>query len=80
MSALGLTTSWEVHFARASNETRVREVMTMPLGALGLAASALFGKFPAKEESPNLHRLRQLLETGRVTETSYAVPGKFGSA
>ena len=73
-----LTTYWEVYFARASSATRVREVMRMPLGGLGLAALALIGKFPAKEESANLHRLKQLLETGHVTDTSYAVSGKFG--
>jgi hypothetical protein len=39
---------------------------------------AFIGKFPAKEESANLHRLKQLLETGRVTDRSYAVSGKFG--
>jgi uncharacterized membrane protein len=80
VSAPGLTTSWEVHFARAATarETRVREVMTMPLGGVGLTALALIGKFPAKEESANLHRLKQLLETGRVTDTTYAVAGKFG--
>ena len=78
VSSPGLTTYWDVYFTRASNETRVREVMRMPLGGLGLAALALIGKFPAKEESANLHRLKQLLETGRVTDTSYAVAGKFG--
>jgi len=38
----------------------------------GLAALALIGKFPAEEVSSNLHRLKEVLETGRVTETSYS--------
>jgi hypothetical protein len=38
---------------------------------------ALIGKFPVEEVSSNLHRLKQVLETGRVTDTSYAVAGKF---
>ncbi len=79
VSPPGLRTYWEVHFAPGSqaNETEVREVMKAPLGRLGRAALALIGKFPAKEVSSNLHRLQQLLETGRVTDTSYSVPGKF---
>jgi hypothetical protein len=38
---------------------------------------ALIGKFPAGEVSSNLHRLKELLETGTVTDTSYSVSGKF---
>jgi len=41
------------------------------------AALALIGKYPAKEVSANLHRFKELLETGGVTDTSYAVAGKF---
>ena len=51
----------------------------MPLDRLGRAALALMGKFPTEEVTSNLHRLKELLETGRVTDTSYAVPGKFAS-
>jgi len=47
------------------------------LGSLGRAALALIGKFPAQESPANLHRLKELLETGKVTDTDYAVPGKF---
>jgi hypothetical protein len=43
----------------------------------GRAALALIGKFPAEEVSSNLHRLKELMETGRVTDTSYSVAGKF---
>ena|SRR2546425_12604978 len=77
----GLRTYWEIHFATGSDagETEVREVMRAPLGRLGRAALALVGKFPAKEVSSNLHRLKEVMETGRVTDTSYSVAGKFVS-
>jgi hypothetical protein len=51
--------------------------MKAPLGRLGRAALALIGKFPAEEVASNLHRLKEMLETGRVTDTGYFVPGKF---
>jgi uncharacterized membrane protein len=75
----GLRTYWEVYFAPGSEagQTEVREVMKAPQGRLGQAALALIGKFPAEEVSSNLHRLQQLLETGRITDRSYSVPGKF---
>ena len=75
----GLRTYWEIHFASgaAATETEVREVMTAPLGRLGRAALALIGKFPADEVSANLRRLKEVMETGRVTDTSYSVAGKF---
>jgi uncharacterized membrane protein len=79
VTAPGLRTYWEVSFAPGAEAgtTTVREVMKAPLGRLGRAALALVGKFPAEEVSSNLHRLKQILETGRVTDTSYAVAGKF---
>lgn len=75
----GLRTCWEIHFARGTDagETEVREVMKAPLGRLGRAALALIGKFPAEEVRSNLHRLKEVMETGRVTDTSYSAPGKF---
>src|SRR5262245_14860099 len=78
----GLKTYWEIHFApgSAANETNVREVMRAPLERLGRAVLALIGKFPAEEASSNLHRLKELMETGRVTNTSYAVAGKFNKS
>lgn len=74
-----LKTYWEIYFARGpeAGETEVREVMKVPLGKLGRAALALIGKFPAQEVTSNLHRLKQVMETGRVTDTSYSVAGKF---
>ena len=74
-----LKTCWEIYFARGpeAGETKVREVMKAPLGRFGRAALALIGKFPAQEVASNLHRLKQLMETGRVTDTSYSVAGKF---
>jgi len=59
------------------DETDVHAVMTIPFARLGRAALALIGKFPAEEQSSNLHRLKEVLETGRLTDTSYSVPGKF---
>jgi uncharacterized membrane protein len=75
----GLITRWEIHFAPgpAAGQTEVRELMEAPLGRLGRAALALIGKFPAEEVKANLHRLKQVMETGRVTDTSYSVRGKF---
>jgi uncharacterized membrane protein len=75
----GLRTHWEILFAPGSKagETEIREVMKAPLGRLGRAALALIGKVPAKEVSSNLHRLKEVMETGRVTDTSYSVAGKF---
>jgi uncharacterized membrane protein len=74
-----LTTYWEIYFAPGSKagETQVREVMKPPLGRLGRAALSLIGKFPAEEVKANLHRLKQVMETGKVTDTSYSVRGKF---
>ena len=74
-----LRTYWEIHFAPGSQPgaTEVREVMKAPLGRLGRAALALIGKFPAEEVSSNLQRLKEVMETGRVTDTSYSVAGKF---
>jgi hypothetical protein len=60
-----------------AGETEVREVMKMPLGMLARAALAMIGKFPAEEVSSNLRRLKQVMETGRVTDTSYAIASKF---
>lgn len=75
----GLRTSWEIRFARGSTseETVVTEVMNAPLGRAGRVGLALIGKFPAEEVRANLHRLKEVIETGRVTDTSYAVAGKF---
>lgn len=79
VTAPGLTTYWEIYFAPGSvaGETEVREVMKMPLGMLARAALAMIGKFPAEEVSSNLRRLKQFMETGRVTDTSYAIASKF---
>jgi uncharacterized membrane protein len=74
-----LRTFWEIHFAPGSEagETVVREVMKAPLGRLGRVALALIGKFPAEEVFSNLQRLKEVIETGIVTDTSYSVAGKF---
>ena len=75
----GLDTVWNVYFddGDTPGSTDVREVMEIPLGRIGKAGLALMGKPPAEEMAANLRRLKQLMETGHVTETSHAVPGKF---
>jgi uncharacterized membrane protein len=75
----GLRTYWTIHFTPgpAAGETQVHEVMQAPLGRLGRAALALVGKPPAAEVASNLHRLKEVMETGRVTDRSHAVAGKF---
>src|SRR5262249_12427249 len=72
-------THWEIYFSPGAEpgETQVREVMKAPGGRFAMDALALIGKFPAQEVSANLHRFKQFMETGRVTDTTYAVSGKF---
>jgi uncharacterized membrane protein len=74
-----LRSSWEVFFSPGiqAGQTEVRKIVKSPLGRLGWAALAIIGKFPAQEVTANLNRLKQLMETGKVTDTSYAVAGKF---
>jgi uncharacterized membrane protein len=81
ISSPRLKTEWEIYFAAGSTdgETKVREVMKAPLGRFGRAGLALIGKFPAEEVSANLQRFKELMETGKVTDTRYAVAGKFAS-
>ena len=75
----GLKTSWEVYFSPVAETgtTDVREVMNVPFGRLGRVGLALVGKPPSGEVPANLRRLKEVMETGTVTETSYAVAGKF---
>ena len=79
VTAPGLRTHWEIHFAPGpgADQTEVREVMDVPLGMLGRAALALIGKFPEGEVPANLHRLKEVMEEGRVADKTYSVPGKF---
>jgi uncharacterized membrane protein len=75
----GLKTTWAIYLSPGSEPgaTEVREVMQTPLGRLGRAGLALMGKPPAGEVPANLHRLKEVMETGTVTDTSYSVVGKF---
>lgn len=79
VSLPGLGAKWSIYFVPGSQagETQVREVLNYPLGTLGRAALALIGKYPALEVAANLKRLKQFMETGKVTDTRYAVSGKF---
>jgi uncharacterized membrane protein len=74
-----LRTRWVIHFARGrrNGESEVREEMKVPLGRVGGAALALIGKDPREEVSSNLHRLKEIMEEGRVTDTRHSVAGKF---
>jgi uncharacterized membrane protein len=81
-SPRGLQTVWDVFFTPEPgvDATQVREVMTLPLGKFARAGLSLIGKPPADEIEANLNRLKQFMETGRVTDLRHAVPGKFASA
>jgi uncharacterized membrane protein len=73
-----LSTHWDIQFSPTPDgETEVREVMTIPFGAAGRAMLMAIGKSPAAEVRANLQRLKEVLETGRVTNTDHAVAGKF---
>lgn len=76
----GMRTHWTVQFTPGSDpgRTEVHEVLKTPFGTLGRIALTLAGKPPAAEVAANLRRLKQLLETGEVTDTEHAVAGKFG--
>jgi uncharacterized membrane protein len=75
----GLKTAWAIYFSPASETgtMEVREVMKTPFGRVGRAGLALIGKPPAGEVPANLQRLKEVMETGTVTDTSYSVAGKF---
>ncbi len=79
VSSTLLRTRWVISFRalRGGRETEFHETMQVPLGRFGRAVLALVGKFPREEVSSNLRRLKELLESGRVTNSSYAVAGKF---
>jgi uncharacterized membrane protein len=79
VTSAATTTYWEIYFAPGPEpgETEVREVMKAPGGKFVRAALALIGKYPAQEVKANLHRFKQVMETGKVTDRTYAVPGKF---
>jgi uncharacterized membrane protein len=74
-----LKTRWRIYFSPGATpeQTIVREVMLEPGGKMTELGLALIGKRPAAEVHSNLNRLKQVLETGRVTDTSNAVAGKF---
>lgn len=75
----GMRTHWAVHFSPGPGPTRtqVHEALKTPFGKLGHTALTLVGKPPAKEVAANLRRLKQVMETGEVTDTDHAVAGKF---
>jgi hypothetical protein len=57
--------------------------MKAPLGRLGHVLLAFIGKFPAEEVAANLRRLKEVIETAKITDTSYSkepsLP-RFGNA
>jgi uncharacterized membrane protein len=75
----GMRAHWAVHFAPGPDpcRTEVHEVLMTPFGRLGRTALTLIGKPPAEEMAANLRRLKQVMETGGVTDTDHAVAGKF---
>ena len=62
-----MRTYWELSFTAGanSNETKIRELMKVPLGTFGQAALGLLGKPPAAEVAANLQRLKELMEPER---------------
>jgi uncharacterized membrane protein len=74
-----LPTSWTVTFSTMPGQTStlVEEGITIPFGAVGKVLLAFIGKPPVPEIASNLNRLKQLLETGTITDLSHSVPGKF---
>jgi uncharacterized membrane protein len=74
-----LQSVWTVVFLAIPGQdtTFIEERMTLPFGAAGKTLLGLVGKPPAAEMASNLHRLKQLLENGLITDRSHAVPGKF---
>lgn len=75
----GLKTTWAIYLSAApeAGTTEVRELMRTPLGRIGRAGLALMGKPPAGEVPANLRRLKEVMETGTATDTSYSIAGKF---
>jgi uncharacterized membrane protein len=71
-----LRAQWRLDFAadQDGRATRVREQLTMPLGALGRSVLALIGKFPDREVRDDLNRLRQLLESGAPPQAGQRGP------
>lgn len=76
-SAFGRVTSWRYTFEENGLSTRVREQLSMPGGYLPRLALRMARKNPVDEVHSNLHRLKQLLETGTITDTSNALPRRF---
>ncbi|MGW9194276.1 SRPBCC family protein [Micromonospora chersina] len=78
----GMRSDWTARFTAGSDpgRTEVHEVLRTPFGRVGRVALTLVGKPPGAEVAANLRRLKQLLETGEVTDTEHAVAGKFARA
>jgi uncharacterized membrane protein len=73
----GRVTRWRYSFEARGESTRVREQLTLPDGYLPRLALRIARKHPADEVRSNLTRLKQLLETGTITDSSNALPGRF---
>lgn len=75
----GLRGTWTTTFEPVDQGagTRVTQRLHMPFRNLSNTILTLMGKSPQGEVEANLQRLKELLETGRVTTTAHAVPGKF---
>lgn len=82
MPSLLAPVRWSVAFtpAEEGKATMVRERMTVPGGKVAEIVLGVLGKPPpAREVQANLSRLKELLETGRVT-TMDDVVGRHGDA
>jgi uncharacterized membrane protein len=68
---------WELSFTAGAAVTTVTETMHVPFGIVGRCALTAVGKSPTREVRANLHRLKELLESGTVADTRHSVRGKF---
>jgi len=77
----GLRAIWTTNFEPVDRGTgvRVTQSLHMPFEPLSGVLLTLIGKSPQGEVEANLRRLKELLETGKVTTLAHAVPGKFGA-
>jgi uncharacterized membrane protein len=73
----------EVRFERAPGGrgtiVRVRLDYTPPAGALGAYVAKIFGEAPEKQIAVDLHRFKQLMETGEIARTEGQPAGRPAS-
>lgn len=75
-----VTNAGSVRFARATGGrgtvVKVEMQVEPPAGVLGVAVAWIFGAAPDKQVHVDLHRLKQLLETGEIARTEGQSAGR----